>query len=38
MELEKESAIIETILFLESEPVAEKTLAKVYKKVGFIPR
>lgn len=29
MELEKESAIIETILFLESEPVAEKTLANI---------
>lgn len=29
MELEKETALIETILFLESEPVAEKNLASV---------
>ena len=29
MELEKESAIIQTILFLESEPVSEKTLSTI---------
>lgn len=29
MELEKETALIETILFLESEPVAEKSLASI---------
>jgi segregation and condensation protein B len=29
MELEKETALVETILFLESEPVAEKNLASI---------
>ena len=29
MELEKECALIESILFLESEPATEKTLSKI---------
>ncbi|MDE5899538.1 MAG: SMC-Scp complex subunit ScpB, partial [Treponemataceae bacterium] len=29
MELEKETALVETILFLESEPVNEKAIAKI---------
>ena len=29
MELEKETALVETILFLESEPVNEKVIASV---------
>ena len=29
MELEKETALIETILFLESEPVSERSLANI---------